>query len=312
MVCLIFELILDNSSSKNKKKKSSTERYTRIVLSIALLIVIFGPFLTLKIIYGNYLIGMSTLTQYYSSVSLMFTNIIYLHNILREYLINKDSVFRNSQSGTMVDIMLGKIYTDIESAKLNRTLYSGYLPENFNTIEASIRTSDLCYLSQDSFSGYLASINITCENFMSNSTAFGLDVFMSNYIEAIEETLYKFRNFYSSSKDPFQVFNDPSMRSVNIATIYFIFKAYDLMLNTFENSVYNKLNEFDSVYYIVFAVILTLSVLVFMLYVRSSVDKLDKTVLIWLIFRFTKPRICFLSYLKRSYPPLRTYKNCWT
>jgi len=79
---------------------------------------------------------------------------------------------------------------------------------------------------------YIAPINTTCENFIYNSTSYGLNVILTNFIEEIRQMKYKndllIKNqadFYTSLTNILDVYYSKKVQQ-NVKRNYFIFKTF--------------------------------------------------------------------------------------
>lgn len=102
-------------------------------------------------------------------------------------------------------------------------------PKNFSTGFINILNENICDQINPSLNQYLAAINTNCENFVYNSTSFGLNVIMTNFIEEIRQMKFKNELLLQKKADTFNSLS-------KILEIYFsnepqkLYVSYKLLL----------------------------------------------------------------------------------
>jgi hypothetical protein len=80
--------------------------------------------------------------------------------------------------------------------------------------------------------------------------------------------------------DPFNIFNDDSVRDLGIVNRYLIRPAYEALLSQLEMSINNSVNTFQLIYVIVFSIFFASLVVIYLFVWRPFENNLNQTVII--------------------------------
>jgi hypothetical protein len=210
----------------------------------------------------------------------MHYKILFMLNMLREFLYNSSNnelnKIKNMPTKESLNDLLDSIYNDYATNFESSSDNTNYLTQNYTDLENKIKHSDLCYLSDDLFPTYFSKLGVNCASFMSNSSSFGLNVITSNLIELSQTVIMQ----YSDPKKNFTdiMLNDERIRDINIQIIFFIDRAYKILINSFIDMIKQKIESFDLIYLVVLFIYIFYTLIKYFLLARNSIENMNTTV----------------------------------
>ncbi len=103
------------------------------------------------------------------------------------------------------------------------------------------------------------------------------------------------------NNNPFNIFNDNAHRDLLIVNRYLLRPAYLALKNQMKTSINNSVATFQTIYIVLLSLFFVTMVGIYFVVWRPFENGLNQTVRLFLFSRFTKRKICFLLYLKRSW-----------
>jgi hypothetical protein len=225
-------------------------------------------------------------------------------NILREYLFDNTSYVKNIPIAELVTNTINHNYLVKFERDLLVNKYFSSLPSSFQIFFQNTQRENLCYYTGDLFTNRLSKDGITCETFFANSTAFGLDVLLTDYFEELREIKFKFDLFVKhanpnkiifnntlyksefernltkpdSNKDPFFIFNDQTVRNLGFFNLYLIKPVFENLLTKLGESIGSFKETYKFIYISLFSLFLTLVCFIYFLVIKPFENNLNDTV----------------------------------
>jgi hypothetical protein len=155
--------------------------------------------------------------------------------------------------------------------------FNNNLPATFSVVYANTINNNLCPLMNDLFDKYLKILGINCDSFSSNTTSYGLNIILTNYIEDIR-TIKSIFDTEGNSKE--FIFNNNQLRNLGFTNNYLIKPAYDILLNTLQSDISDIISNFHGIYIIVFICFFVFIIMTYFIVWRPFIYKLNMAVYI--------------------------------
>jgi hypothetical protein len=240
---------------------------------------------------------MDSYSELYNIVSLQGIEYQSLFDIMREYFFDHKAYTGSKSFKEILESNLEKVYERMENSEQKFSFDE--LPSKFKKKYLDITTNDICSYMEDLFIknnkteynfSYITSNNYTCEEIAENSTRYGLDLLVSNYLYGLRvqksyfdiilqnskdenytynNTLfgaeYYFNNLLEENKrkdnynsslyeelDPFKIYNEEHVFKLSMIRRYLLLPIYNDTLNDF----YVSMKDFWSTSYDIFLAIM--------------------------------------------------------
>ena len=283
---------------KNMKEETETNEIThkkiqpsnnktciniRTTFEIAFLILfVFLFYLVVIIIFEQNLDKMNNYSELYNILSNESIQYQSTFDILREYFFDYKGYTGGVSFKDILENNLEKIYEDMK--KQEQKFSYDKLPSKFKKKFLEIRTNDLCIYTKDLFLvqnnseynfNYIIKNNYTCDEIGENSTKYGLDLLVSNYLyelrvqkrlfdiilEEVSSLNYTYNNTYFGNNkyydklieeneqkpnynktlyeesDPFKIYNENHVFKLSMIRRYFLLPIYNDTLNYYYKSM---------------------------------------------------------------------------
>ncbi len=304
--------IVNKKNSDVKKNKTNTkEKYQNLSFIIKLsfiCLIAFGYYLTVILFFQYSLENIQTYVEMYNITA--YKSEIYncLFDDLREYFFDKNEFTGNMKYKLLLEKKLNYIYEYIKEESKKFSVKK--LPKTFRKRYQGTILGNLCSYTRDLFTNdiynnYLIDNGYTCTSATGNSSDYGLNVFVSYYLQKIrtQKNLYDFiigigesLNFeYNNTlygtkfqinnndesyiiNDPFQVFNYEDIFLLSIMRRFYVDPIYDSLLQKFYESIYDY---WSSKYHLCSVLIVLLIIgitLFFAAYIIPFIYKLDQDI----------------------------------
>ena len=290
----VNDVVNKNVTTGNKKTCINIKLTFEIIF---LFLFVFLFYLIVIIIFQNNLNKMNKYSELYNILSLESVEYQSIFDIMREYFFDYKSYMGNYSNKNISESYLKKIYEEMKTSE-KKFSYDD-LPSKFKKKYLEILTNDLSSYAEALFIknnkteynyNYITLKNYTCEEISENSTKYGLDLLVSNYLYEIRvqksyfdimllnasNENYTYNNtFYGEAKyfdklleenkrkenyndtlyeelDPFKIFNEEHVFKLSMIRRYFLLPIYNNTLNDF----YNSMKDFWSTSYDIFLAVM--------------------------------------------------------
>jgi hypothetical protein len=281
---------------KPSNKKTCINIKTTIEI-IFLILFIFLFYLVVIIIFEQNLNKMNNYSELYNILSKEGIEYQSMFDITREYFFDNEAYTANISFKSILESNLDKVY---ENMKASEQKFSyDKLPSRFKKKYLEIITNDLCKYAEDLFIkynkteynySYIISNNYTCEEIAENSTKYGLDLLVSNYLyelrvqkkyfdiilQEAQNANYTYNNTLAGDEkyynklleenqnkinynstlyeqlDPFKIYNEEHVFKLSMIRRYLLLPIYNDTLNNF----YVSMKDFWSTSYNIFLAIM--------------------------------------------------------
>ena len=281
---------------KPSNKKTCINIKTTIEI-IFLILFIFLFYLVVIIIFEQNLNKMNNYSELYNILSKEGIEYQSMFDITREYFFDNEAYTGNISFKSILESNLDKVY---ENMKASEQKFSyDKLPSRFKKKYLEIITNDLCKYAEDLFIkynkteynySYIISNNYTCEEIAENSTKYGLDLLVSNYLyelrvqkkyfdiilQEAQNANYTYNNTLAGDEkhynklleenqnkinynstlyeqlDPFKIYNEEHVFKLSMIRRYLLLPIYNDTLNNF----YVSMKDFWSTSYNIFLAIM--------------------------------------------------------
>ena len=299
----INDITHKNVKPANKKTCINIKTTFEIIF---LFLFVFLFYLIVIIIFQQNLDKMNKYSELYNILSLEGIEYQSIFDIMREYFFDYKSNTGIHSFKNILELNLETIYENMKKSE-QKFSYDN-LPSKFKKKYLEIITNDLCSYAEDLFIknnkteynfNYIISNNYTCEEIAENSTKYGLDLLVSNYLYELRvqkkyfdillqnaqnenytynNTLFGEDKYYNKlleenkkkenyndiiyeELDPFNIYNEEHVFKLSMIRRYLLLPIYNDTLNNF----YVSMRDFWSTSYDIFLAIM----IVFLLLVTA-------------------------------------------
>jgi len=296
---------VNNHTATNQKIRKVGGGYSKMttfkMIMSLLMIILF--FVFIDVYYGSYLDTLNGYCSFYNVTASEESYYLLTFNILREFFFDKNSEVLNITASNKIEEIIENNYDWDWSRKELADEYLRTLPESFTSFYNEILYSDICKNAGDLFSNHLIKKNIECGSFLSNSTSYGLDILITNYIEDIRTLKFKFDKIYESlsnrksktfvnkiyssfsdmneegENNLFMIFNDQLLFDIGLMNVYIIRNSYNQTLSNLKTAMDDSLDNYKLLFTILFILFFILSLYGYFLVWKPFENHLKQTVL---------------------------------
>ena len=305
-----------NKGKRNVKKnktnnKEKFQNLSFIIKITFICLIIFGYYLTITLLFHNSLKNVQNYVEMYNITSYKSRNYIALFDDLREYFFDKNQYTGNISYKTLIEEKLNRIYEYQKEESIKFT--NKKLPKSFRKQFQRMILGNLCSYTRDLFTknendNYLIENGYTCSSLTGNSSNYGIDVFISYYINKIrveknlydliiskgEELGYYYNNTLYGSKfdnttndnddtllndnDPFIIFNYDALFKLSIMRRFYLNPFYNSLLEDFYNNIWKYWNSKYNLYFALIIFLIIGITLFFIIYMIPFIYKLDQDI----------------------------------
>ena len=303
---------------KNMKKENKTNDVTHKNVKLAnkktcinikttfemilLVLFVFLFYLIVIVIFQQNLDKMNKYSELYNILSIEGIEYQSIFDIMREYFFDYKAYTGQTSFKNILESNLETVYESMKSLEQNFSYDN--LPSKFKKKYLEIITNDLCSYAEDLFIknnrtdysfNYITANDYTCEEIAENSTKYGLDLLVSNYLyelrvqksyfdillqnaenmnytynntlfgadiyynKLLEEKAMKenYNNITYEELDPFNIYNEEHVFKLSMIRRYLLLPIYNDTLNNF----YVSMRDFWSTSYDIFLAVMVVFLL---------------------------------------------------
>ena len=313
---------ITHKNIKPSNKKTCINIKTTIEI-IFLILFVFLFYLVVIIIFQQNLDKMNNYSELYNILSLEGIEYQSLFDIMREYFFDYKAKTGTTSFENILESNLEKIYENMK--KYDQKFSYDDLPSKFKKKYLEIVTNDLCNYADDLFIkynktefnyNYISKNNYTCDELAENSTKYGLDLLVSNYLYELRvqkryfdiilqkaqnenytynNTLYGNDNYfkklleenmnkenYNEEKyeelNPFQIYNEEHVFKLSMIRRYLLLPIYNDTLNNFYTSMKDFWSTSYNIFLSIMIVFLLLTTAFYLAYWLPSIYLQDESI----------------------------------
>ena len=315
-----------NNITHKKIKPSNKKTCINIKTTIEIIFLVFFVFLfylIVIIIFQQNLNKMNNYSELYNSLSLEGIEYQSMFDITREYFFDNEAYTGNYSFKNILEYNLDKVYENMKNSE-QKFSYDN-LPSKFKKKYLDIITNDLCKYAEDLFIkynkteynyNYIIANNYTCEEIAENSTKYGLDLLVSNYLYELrvqkkyfdillqdaKKANYTYNNTLSGDEkyynklleenknkinydsalyeqlDPFKIYNEENVFKLSMIRRYLLMPIYNETLNNFYTSMKDFWSTSYNIFLAVMIVFLLLTTAFYLAYWIPSIYLQDESI----------------------------------
>ena len=303
------KIVNKKKANVKKNKTNNKEKYQNLsfIIKISFICLIcFAYYLIVILLFHDSLANIQTYIYMYNITCVRDKMYNTLFDDIREYFFDKNAYTGNLDYKSLIEERLNIIYEYQKSENIkfsNKKLPSSYKKKYQTTILGNICSITTDLFTNDENNNYLIENGYTCPLATGNSSNFGLNVFVSYYIQKLRvqknyydliiqrsgnlpynNTLYgtiyqiNITDENDISNDPFQIFNSEDVFLLSIMRRFYLGPSYNTILRQFYASIWNYWNGKYNLYFIIIILLIIFITLFFAFYIIPFIYKLDQDI----------------------------------
>ena len=303
------KIVNKKKANVKKNKTNNKEKYQNLsfIIKISFICLIcFAYYLIVILLFHDSLANIQTYIYMYNITCVRDKMYNTLFDDIREYFFDKNAYTGNLDYKSLIEERLNIIYEYQKSENIkfsNKKLPSSYKKKYQTTILGNICSITTDLFTNDENNNYLIENGYTCPLATGNSSNFGLNVFVSYYIQKLRvqknyydliiqrsgnlpynNTLYgtiyqiNITDENDISNDPFQIFNSEDIFLLSIMRRFYLGPSYNTILRQFYASIWNYWNGKYNLYFIIIILLIIFITLFFAFYIIPFIYKLDQDI----------------------------------